>query len=256
MELLPDAHWTLIEPLIPQPKGRKDGRGRPWRPARLVLSGIIWILRTGAPWRYLPREFPSYQTCHRRFQQWVADGTLRRILTQLADDLCVGCGDEAFIDGTYVPAKRGGASVGNSRAGRTTKVMSIADHLGLPLSISIADGNRHDVVLTEDALDEAFVDTLPPRLIGDRAWDSGKAEQMLADERNIELIAPKRRGQRPSKRKQDGRAVRRVRRRWKVERLIAWLKAFRRLSSRWEHKADNYLGLLHLGCIIILLRQT
>ena len=255
MELFSDSQWAVLEPLIEQPKTRKDRRGRPWIPVRRVLGGIVWILRTGAPWRFLPDCFPSYQTCHRRFQQWTKDGTWFRIASQLADELGVGSDDEAFIDGSYVPAKRGGGSVGVCRAGRATKVMAIADAGGLPLSVSIADGSRHDVVLTDQTLDASFIDVLPAKLIGDKAWDSGKAQLSLANERDIELIAPKRRGKRPSRRKQDGRALRRVRRRWKVERLFAWLKAFRRLASRWEYKADNYLGLVHLGCIMILLRQ-
>lgn len=133
--------------------------------------------------------------------------------------------------------------------------MAIADERGLPMSIYIADGSRHDVVLTDATLDAAIVDVLPPRLIGDKAWDSGKLQQALRTERNIELIAPKRGGKRPSRRKQDGRALRRARRRWMVERLFAWLKNFRRIETRWEYKADNYLGMLHLGCIIVLLRQ-
>lgn len=237
MDQLSDLHWAIIEPLIPRP--RSSRRGRPWVDARRVLSGILWILRTGAPWRYLPSRFASYQTCHRRFQQWNTDGTLYRVLTRLASELEVGNGEEAFIDGTYVPAKRGGLYVGRCRAGRATKVMAIADERGLPMSVSIADGSRHDVVLTDQALDWSFVSTLPSRLIGDKAWDSGKAQKALAEERNIELIAPKRGGRRPSSRKQDGRSLRRARRRWKVERLFAWLKAFRRLACRWEYKAEN-----------------
>ena len=98
------------------------------------------------------------------------------------------------------------------------------------------------------------MDELSPRLIGDKAWDSQKLQERLLEERDIELIAPKRGGKRPSKRKQDGRSMRRYKRRWKVERLIAWLKRWRRLAIRWERKAENYLGLLHLGCIAILLR--
>lgn len=255
MELLSDCHWAIVEPLFRQPLTGKARRGRPWIDARRVLSGILWILRTGAPWRYLPDCFPSYQTCHRRFQQWNSEGTLGRAVAQLASELGVGDGEEAFIDGSYVPARRGGLCVGRCRAGRATKVMAIADERGFPLSVSIADGSRHDVVLTNQALDASFVAWLPPRLIGDKAWDSGKAQRALAAERNIELIAPKRGGRRPSKRKQDGRALRRARRRWKVERLFAWLKAFRRLACRWENKAENDLGLLKLGCIVILLRQ-
>lgn len=106
MELSFDQ-WKIVEPLIPKPKTRKDGRGRPWKPARLVLDAIVWILRTGAPWRYLPSRYPSYQTCHRRFQQWVEDGTLRAVLECLAAELRVGWCDEAFIDGTYAAEKKG-----------------------------------------------------------------------------------------------------------------------------------------------------
>lgn len=110
-------------------------------------------------------------------------------------------------------------------------------------------------MLTERTLDAAFVEDLPPRLIGDKAWDARELQARLAKERGIELIAPRRGGKRASTRKQDGRALRRYKRRWLVERLFAWLKRWRRLATRWEHKADNFLGLLHLGCMVLLLRK-
>lgn len=255
MELLSDEQWEIVAPFIPEPKIRKDGRGRPRISARRVLEGILWILRTGAPWRYLPDCYPSYQTCHRRFQLWTARGTFHRALIHLARNLNVGCGEEAFIDGSYIPARRGGAMIGRCRAGRATKVMALADARGLPLSIAIADGSRHDVVLTDLALDSSFVDELPPKLVGDKAWDSAKHQNLLSLERGIELIAPKKGGKRPSKRRQDGRSLRRLRRRWMVERLFAWLKNFRRLATRWEYKSENYLGMLYLGCLMILVRR-
>ena len=133
--------------------------------------------------------------------------------------------------------------------------MAIADSDGLPLSIAIADGSKHDVSLTDRTLDAAFVDYLPQKLIGDKAWDSMKHQKALAEERNIELIAPLRGGKNPSRRKQDKRSLRRYKRRWLVERLFAWLKQFRRVSSRWERKAENYFGFLQLACVVILLRQ-
>jgi transposase len=105
-----DAQWTILDPLIPEPERRKDGRGRPWRPRRRVLNGILWVLRTGAPWADLPERYPSYQTCHRRFQQWVRSGVMRGVLEALALDLKVrGALDveEAFIDGSFAPAKKG-----------------------------------------------------------------------------------------------------------------------------------------------------
>lgn len=131
--------------------------------------------------------------------------------------------------------------------------MAIADSAGLPIAISIASGSRHDVSLVEQTIQDAFVDEIPPKLIGDKGFDSKKLEQQLLHERGIELVAPMRVNHRA--RWQDGRALRRYKRRWKVERLFAWLKRKRRISTRWDVKAENYLGFLHLGCIYILLRQ-
>jgi transposase len=112
---LTEEQWALMAPLVadrPRMRRRKvDGRGRPRVPARNVLNGILWILRTGAPWHDLPDRYPPYQTCHRRFQQWCRDGTFERVLRALAEDLQErGELDlsESFIDGTFVPAKKGG----------------------------------------------------------------------------------------------------------------------------------------------------
>ena len=106
---LTEAQWQVLRPLL-APKRRPDGRGRPWRDARAVLNGILWILRTGAPWHDLPDRYPPYQTCHRRFQQWQRDGTLTRLLHALAEDLRArGKLDlsETFIDASFSSAKKG-----------------------------------------------------------------------------------------------------------------------------------------------------
>src|SRR5690349_15840805 len=110
-EELTDEQWAIIGPLIPEPPRREDGRGRPWRDTREVMNGVLWILRSGARWQDLPERFPPYQTCHRRFQQWSRDGTLRNVLEALAEDLRTrGEIDlsECFIDGTFILAKKGG----------------------------------------------------------------------------------------------------------------------------------------------------
>ena len=107
---LTDLQWAVLDALIPEPPRRKDGRGRPWKGRRSVLDGILWVLRTGAPWADLPERYPSYQTCHRRFQQWVRSGIMRGVLEALAVDLRIqGRLDirEAFIDGSFAPAKKG-----------------------------------------------------------------------------------------------------------------------------------------------------
>lgn len=93
---------------------------------------------------------------------------------------------------------------------------------------------------------------LPERLIGDKAYDSDKLDDELAD-LGVEMIAPHR--SRRRRKTQDGRPLRRYRRRWNVERLFSWLLNFRRLVTRYEHHADNFLAFLKLGCIVILLRR-
>lgn len=120
---LTDEQWAAIEPYFPKAELRRPGRqgGRPWRPARDVLNGVLWVLRTGAPWADLPGRYPSYQTCHRRFQRWIEKGVLPRVLSELRRDLDErgGVNDvEAFIDGTYIPAKKGGPASGNAAPAR------------------------------------------------------------------------------------------------------------------------------------------
>jgi transposase len=120
---LTDEQWLAVEPFIPAaergPPGRKGGR--PWVSARNVLNGVLWVLRTGAPWADLPERYPPYQTCHRRFQRWVAKGTLPKVLAALRRDLEERGGIEdveGFIDGTYVPAKKGGPASASAEPAR------------------------------------------------------------------------------------------------------------------------------------------
>ncbi len=107
---LTESQWKCVEPLLPEMGWCEGGPGRPPRDRRAVLNGILWILRTGAPWKDLPDRYPSHQTCHRRFQQWCRDGTLDGILEALAKDLQKrGRIDltAGFIDGSFAGAKRG-----------------------------------------------------------------------------------------------------------------------------------------------------
>jgi len=110
MDLI-DEQWALLQPLIPEQERRAScRRGCPWRDPRDVLNGILWILRTGAPWLDLPERYPPYQTCHRRFQRWVRAGVMEAILSTWAQDLKERGGldvKECFIDGTFVVAKKG-----------------------------------------------------------------------------------------------------------------------------------------------------
>lgn len=219
-----------------------------------MLGGILWVLKTGARWRDLPDRYSPYQTCHRRLQQWGRSGAMEQVLQAFASTLLEQRRidlSEAFIDGTFVPAKRGGAAVGPTKRGKGTKIMAVADRSGLPIALHIESAPPHEVTLVEDTLATTFLGDLPERLIGDRAYDSDRLDEVLRDG-GVEMISPHRRGRRKT---QDGRKLRRYKRRWKVERLFAWLFGWRRLVVRYEQYPENFLGLVQLACVLILLRR-
>jgi len=252
---LSDAKWMLIEPIL-RPQRRSDGRGRPSQDTRAVLNGILWVLGTGAQWRELPNKYPPYQTCHRRFQQWVRAGKLEphlahagRGVTSTRKTRSGGGLHRCLLHG----GKKGGLAVGPTKRGKGTKIIALADDHSLPLAVSIESASPHESQLVEGLLGHSFLDALPVRLIGDKAYDSDRLDRDLAECYGIEMIAPPR-GERRTP-TQDGRPLRHYRRRWRVERFFAWLHHFRRLVIRWECHVENLFGMVHLGCMQILLRH-
>jgi len=116
--------------------------GRPWQDTRAVLNGnLVGFWARGAQWRELPRQYPSYQTCHRRFQKWGPGGKkLERILRVLAEELHARGKlrlEEAFIDASFTGAKKRGLAVGPTKRGKGTKIVAITDDHGLPLAVSV-----------------------------------------------------------------------------------------------------------------------
>src|SRR5215469_15757927 len=148
--------------------------------------------------------------------------------------------------------KKGGLAVGPTKRGKGTKILALADDHSLPLAVSIESASPHESQLVEGVLGHSFLDTLPIRLIGDKAYDSDRLDRDLAERYGIEMIAPHRGERRMPT--QDERPLRRYRRRWRVERLFAWLHHFRRLVIRWEYHVENFFGMVRLGCMRIMLR--
>lgn len=132
--------------------------------------------------------------------------------------------------------------------------MAIADRHGLPIAVRVTSASPHECPLLEATLQARFVAAVPAKLIGDRGYDSDPLDRHLKREYGIELIAPHK-SNRSKPPTQDGRVLRRYRRRYKIERLWAWLKNFRRVATRWEYHARNFLGMVQLACMLILLRH-
>src|SRR5580700_580371 len=130
------------------------------------------------------------------------------------------------------------------------KILAIAAGNSLPLAVSVQSASPNERQLVEEVLSGCFLDELPEKLIGDKPYDSDRLDQELEQQYGIELIAPNRARR---KKTQDGRKLRRYKRRWKVERLFAWMLNFRRLVTRWEYHIENFLGFVHLACLQMFL---
>jgi transposase len=152
----------------------------------------------------------------------------------------------------FAREKRGNC-VGKTKRGKGTKTLVLTDRNGLPLTVNISSASPHDSKLIEPLLQRRLLRRRIRRLIYDQAADSDPLRIRLARQ-GIELICPHR-CNRIKPPLQDGRSLRRYRQRYKVERSISWLQAFRRLVTRYEHYDYRFLGFLQLACSIILLRQ-
>jgi transposase len=145
--------------------------------------------------------------------------------------------------------EKGGSGVGPTKRGKGSKIVAIAGRHGLPIAVHVASARPNEAAHVEPTLQQRFLREAPARLIGDKAYDSDPLDQRLRETLGVELISP-RRCNRSKPVTQDGRALRRYRRRWKIERL----HNYRRIVIRWEHHAEDFLGMLQLACAVILLR--
>lgn len=158
-------------------------------------------------------------------------------------------------------SQKRGSKVGKTKRGKGTKWMVVVDGEGIPLGKQLYSASPNEVRLAEETLASVRVTRRLRsgrqnlrRVIADRAFDSDPLRQRLAS-RGIELVVPHRWNRRKPA-TQDGRALRRYRRRWKVERTMAWLGNFRRLVVRYDRSITIYEAFFHIACFMIVLRRV
>jgi transposase len=161
--------------------------------------------------------------------------------------------ERMFCGRDFCSGQKRGRQVGKTKRGKGTKIMGIADGAGLPLALRTESASPAEIKLVPATLEARVVCDVPERLIGDKAYDSDGMDAQLMEQYGTELIAPNKVNRKVPT--QDGRPLRRYVRRWKIERLFAWLFNFRRLVVRYEYHAENFQGLVHLAAAIILLRH-
>ncbi len=261
---LTDMQWAFIRRLLP-PATRT---GRPRADDRRTIAGILYILITGCRWQDLPREYGAPTTVWRRLRRWGEEGVWARIWRAALAAL-----DQqgqldwtmAFLDGLFAPAKMGGDKVGLTKKGKGTKWMLVVDGNGLPLGFHLASASTAEVKLAEQTLDTIAVSRprgrpkqRPEMLVADRGYDSIMFRRLLR-RRGIRMCIPPKR--RPTTwRAKRGRPIvactEDYRRRYTVERSVAWLGNYRRLLIRWEHLSSVYQGFFTIAAIVVCLRRA
>ena len=191
---LTNEQWERIRKHFPEehiPDGRPGRKPIPTLTCSKRCCGFSTQVRNGVCCR---KSYPNYKTVHRRFQAWCCNEVLRRVLTDVANDLRdKGALDEeeCFIDATFAMAKGGGSEVGTTKRGKGMKIMAIVDRHGLPLSVSTHAANHHEVRLVQLCFDFYMIEAKSENLIGDRAYDSDPLDEELRND-GIEMIAPHR----------------------------------------------------------------
>ncbi|WP_374113487.1 IS5 family transposase [Frankia sp. AgB1.8] len=254
LRLVPDELWELVEPLVPGFTPREQGGGTAPVADRAVFTAIVYVLTSGCSWRHLPPNFGvSPPTAHRRFQQWTRAGLWPR-LHRAVLDRHGAAGDidwsSAIVDAASLRAKKGSLTgpspVDRGKKGSKIHVLSGAE--GLPLVVAVSGANLHD----SQAL-VALVTGIPairsrrgPRrrrpvkLPADKGYDFDHLRLFLRERGIVGRIA--RRGIESTERL--------GRHRWKIERTIAWLGGYRRLTIRYETNGHNFLGFLSLAAAL------
>ncbi len=269
---LSDSFWERSKPFLPKPKSRFRGRGkkrknvggRPPADSRKVLSGILFVLRTGCQWNAAPKErYGSGKTLHRYFQVWSRRGVFKRMwkagLAEYDEVTGIDWKWQA-ADGAMTKAPLGGDLTGpnpTDRGKSGTKRSLLVDGKGVPLSIVVGPAQRADSKLLAPTLENIVIvqpessEQAPQNLCLDKAY-TGQPTQETGAKHGYKIHVPDKVNAKQKRKRKPGR---RKARRWVVEVTHSWLNRFRRLQIRWEKKRGNYLSLLYFACAIICWRK-
>jgi transposase len=243
---LSNEEWTAIRPMLPS-----KPRGVPRVNDRRVLNGIFWVLRSGAPWRDLANNFGPYTTCYNRFVRWRRAGVWARIMSSFA-----GTHDTSvqMIDTSIVRVHQHGAcitrnqrqSMGRSRGGLTSKIHALVDIDGLPVRRAPSPGEAHDVRLAGKLLSRLKSGSM---LLADRGYDADWIRELAMKKGAWANIPPKSNRNGPI-----CFCPYLYRARNRVERFFNKIKQCRRVATRYDKLAANYLAFVQLASIRLWLR--
>ena len=246
--------WPLVEAHPPDENGDLARGGRPRIADRQVFERLIAFLRAGCSWEVFDElcrdSGVSGRTGRRRLADWRDLGVFLIVFEELRDKVLEA--RIAHLDATFIRSRGGGEElVGLTRRGKGSKVRALVDEDSRPIAFQLASANPAESSITRDLIEK--LDDLPEVVVADKAYDSDPLRDAFA-ERESKLLSPHRAKRKKPPRDQE-QIGRHYKRRWVVERLFAWLVAWRRLANRWERRAEHYRQLFYLGLSLIYVRQ-
>lgn len=243
-----DEPWDAIKDLLP---GQEGDRGVTAKDNRLFINAILWIAKTGAPWRDLPERFGNWNSVFQRFHRWCKAGVFQKIMEKLQDpDLGVLMLDSTIIRAHQHAAGAEGSSataeaLGRSRGGFSTKIHVACDGLGKPVTILLTPGQDHDVTQGP----QLIANSEAKKVIADKGYDSDAFIKLIQDQEAEPVIPPRSNRTEPRAYDKNEYKNRNV-----VERFINVIKQCRRVATRYEKTARNFLGFVTFASIFVLLK--
>lgn len=248
---LTDQEWERISPLLPPQKTMKPGR--PPKDHRLMLNAMIWLARSGAPWRDLPERFGPWESVYTRFRKWSDDGILDNIFRVLSMEAEL---EEISLDASIVQAHQHSAGarkngppneIGHSRGGASTKIHAAVDSYGYPVYIMISEGQRNDINFAIPVLEHINIEG--SKVLADRGYDSYQLIDYIYEHGGEPTV--------PSKKNAKFQRLCDwwlYKERHLVEKLFLKLKAYRRIATRYDKLPFTYLGFICIASILIWLK--
>lgn len=218
---------------------------------RLTLEGILWRIRTGAPWRDLPTELGPWSTIYNQFNRWAASGKWGQLFEVLRTEVDW---EWSSMDGTIIRAHqhssgaaRGAeAAIGTSRGGKTTKVHMLCDAHGNPVHFEVTEGQVHDMKMAEALLEHCQ----PGSLINDKGYDSDALRDSARTKEIIPVIPRRDNSSKPNPEfDQDLYKLRHL-----VENLFARLKHFRAFATRYDKLKRNFAATVSIVSAMVWLK--
>ena len=260
MKLITDKEYERIKKLLPRKKGDP---GRSGIDNKLFVEGVIYVIKTGIPWRYLPKEYGKWYNVWQRFNRWSNKG----IWDKIFDELKSSSQETIAIDSTSIKVHQEGMrykkscsqvykflvqltplkwsklynKIGKSRGGNTTKIHTATDDIGIPIRLILSEGNRNDIKFADKLIEGLNVDTV----IADKGYDANWFRSLITNP-----VIPCRK----NRKVQIEYDKELYKKRNIVERFFLKIKAYRKIATRYEQKARNFLSLVLLLSSIVIMR--